>query len=79
MKNKKAKVFVRVGPNVDSNFHRNERITYYVHVLLDFQNAASITSMSYKLWLSNSEWTIYANRGVTNGRAGGEGGLSIIL
>ena len=41
MKNRKAKSFARIGPDVDSNFHRNERVMYYAHVLLNFQNPAS--------------------------------------
>ena len=41
MKNKKAKTFSRIGPDVDSNFHRYERVMYYAHVLLNFQNPAS--------------------------------------
>ena len=38
MKNRKAKTFARIGPDVDSNFHRNERVMSYAHVLLNFQN-----------------------------------------
>ena len=41
MKNKKAKTFSRIGPDVDSNFLRYERVMYYAHVLLNFQNPAS--------------------------------------
>ena len=41
MKNRKAKTFARIGPDVDSNFHSNERDMYYAHVLLNFQRPAS--------------------------------------
>ena len=40
IKNGKAKAFARIGPDVDSNFHRNERVMYYAHLLLNFQNPA---------------------------------------
>ena len=35
MENRKEKTFARTGPDVDSNFYRNERVMYYVHVLLN--------------------------------------------
>ena len=38
MKNRKAKALPRIGPDVDSNFHRNETVMYYAHLLLNFQN-----------------------------------------
>ena len=41
MKNKRVKAFARIGPDVDSNFHRNEKVMYYAHLLLNFQNPAS--------------------------------------
>ena len=41
MKNRKAKALPRIGPDVDSNFHRNETVMYYAHLLLNFQNRAT--------------------------------------
>ena len=41
MKNRKVKTFSRIGFDIDSNFHRKERVMYYAHVLLNFQNPAS--------------------------------------
>ena len=41
VKNRKAKTFAKIGPDADSNFHRNERVMYYAQVLLSFQNPAS--------------------------------------
>ena len=41
MRNKKAKTFASIGPDVNFYFHRNEIVTYYAHVLLNFQNPAS--------------------------------------
>ena len=41
MRNRKAKPFARIWPDVDLSFHRNERVMYYAHVLLIFQNWAS--------------------------------------
>ena len=41
MNDRKAQTFPRIGPDVDSNFHRNERVIYYTNVLLHFQNPAS--------------------------------------
>ena len=40
LKNRKAQTFARIVPAVDSNFHRNERVTYYANVLLNVQNPA---------------------------------------
>ena len=31
MKNRKANAIARIGLDVDSNFHRNERVMYYAH------------------------------------------------
>ena len=36
MRNRKAKMFAKIGPDVDSNFHRNERVMNYAHVLINF-------------------------------------------
>ena len=41
MKNRKAKSFARIGPDLDLNFHRNERVMSYAHVLLNIQKPAS--------------------------------------
>ena len=41
MNNRKAKVFAGIVPDVHSNFHINERVMHYAHVLLNFQNPAS--------------------------------------
>ena len=41
MNDRKAQTFPRIGPDVDSNFHGNERVIYYANVLLNFQNPAS--------------------------------------
>ena len=38
---RKAKNFAGIGPDVDSKFHRNDRVMYYVNVLLNFQNPTS--------------------------------------
>lgn len=54
----RKKVFARIGPNVDSNFHGNERVMHYANS--DFSKS-SMTNISYKPWLSNSEWNIYVN------------------
>ena len=54
MKNKKAKTFSRIGPDVDPNFHRYERVMYYAHVLLNFQNPASpICPINYGYQIPN--------------------------
>ena len=41
MNDRKAQTFPRIGPDVDSNFNRNERVIYYANGLLNFQNPAS--------------------------------------
>ena len=38
MKSKKAKSIARLGPDTNSNFHRNERVMYHVNNLLNFMD-----------------------------------------
>ena len=55
LKNRKAQTFARIVPAVDSNFHRNERVTYYANVLLNVQNPAyhqhGLQIMVIKFWM----------------------------
>ena len=53
MNDRKAQTFPRIGPDVDSNFHGNERVIYYANVLLNFQNPASriCSFMVIKFWM----------------------------
>ena len=41
MKNRKVQTFARIGPDADTNVHRNEIVMYYANMLLNFQNPAS--------------------------------------
>ena len=36
MRNRKVKTFAKIGSDVDSNFHRNERVMNYANVLINF-------------------------------------------
>ena len=54
MKNRKAKAFARIGPDVDSDFRRNEKVMYHVHLLLNFQNpAAPVYPINYGYQILN--------------------------
>ena len=61
MKNKKSKNFAKLGPDVDSNFYRTERVIHVLSQYVPRFSESSIANTSYKPWLSNSEWTMYAN------------------
>ena len=41
MKTKKVKSIARIGPDEDSNTHRNDRVMYHVNVLLNFRNPSA--------------------------------------
>ena len=61
MKNREAQTFARIGPDVDSNFHRTERFMQDSNVLLNFQNPALPTCPIKHGYQLLNELTMYPN------------------